>query len=84
MAFLQIGNPYFILTFTDPPVNKVEKDNKMLVLLRNRIKVFYRPESIIGRVDQVSTALTFSLRKQGTNLVLTGKPNWILCHNCQW
>ncbi len=45
----------------------------MLVLLRNRIKVFYRPESIIGRVDQVSTALTFSLRKQGTNLVLTGK-----------
>ncbi|BFI55876.1 molecular chaperone [Yersinia pseudotuberculosis] len=64
----------FYLNFLQiPPVNKVEKDNKMLVLLRNRIKVFYRPESIIGRVDQVSTALTFSLRKQGTNLVLTGK-----------
>ncbi|PSH44076.1 fimbrial chaperone protein, partial [Yersinia pseudotuberculosis] len=57
----------FYLNFLQiPPVNKVEKDNKMLVLLRNRIKVFYRPESIIGRVDQVSTALTFSLRKQGT------------------
>lgn len=45
----------------------------MLVLLRNRIKVFYRPESIIGRIDQVSTALTFSLRNKGKDLVLTGK-----------
>lgn len=64
----------FYLNFLQvPPVNKAEKNNKMLVLLRNRIKVFYRPEGITGRVDQVSSALTFSVRQQGSNVVVTGK-----------
>ncbi|EKN4764153.1 fimbria/pilus periplasmic chaperone, partial [Yersinia enterocolitica] len=36
----------FYLNFLQvPPVNKAEKNNKMLVLMRNRIKVFYRPEN---------------------------------------
>ncbi|CNK63235.1 putative fimbrial chaperone [Yersinia mollaretii] len=64
----------FYLNFLQvPPVNKAEKNNKMLVLLRNRVKVFYRPEGITGRVDQVSSALTFSVRQQGSNVVVTGK-----------
>lgn len=64
----------FYLNFLQvPPVNKAEKNNKMLVLLRNRIKLFYRPEGITGRVDQVSSALTFSVRQQGSNVVVTGK-----------
>lgn len=64
----------FYLNFLQvPPVNKAEKNNKMLVLMRNRIKVFYRPESIAGRVDQVSSALTFSVRQQGKDVVVTGK-----------
>ncbi|WP_186380309.1 fimbrial biogenesis chaperone [Yersinia mollaretii] len=64
----------FYLNFLQvPPVNKAEKNNKMLVLLRNRIKVFYRPEGITGQVDQVSSALTFSVRQQGSNVVVTGK-----------
>lgn len=45
----------------------------MLVLMRNRIKVFYRPENIAGRVDQVSSALTFNVRQQGKDVVVTGK-----------
>lgn len=64
----------FYLNFLQvPPVNKAEKSNKMLVLMRNRIKVFYRPESITGRVDQVSSALTFSVRQRGKDVVVTGK-----------
>ncbi|HDL8018651.1 TPA: molecular chaperone [Yersinia enterocolitica] len=36
----------FYLNFLQvPPVNKAEKNNKMLVLMRNRIKVSYRPEN---------------------------------------
>ncbi|CFW65124.1 fimbrial biogenesis chaperone [Yersinia enterocolitica] len=63
----------FYLNFLQvPPVNKAEKNNKMLVLMRNRIKVFYRPENIAGRVDQVSSALTFNVRQQGKDVV-TGK-----------
>ncbi|MFV8799495.1 molecular chaperone [Yersinia sp. LJYL362] len=64
----------FYLNFLQvPPVNKAEKNNKMLVLIRNRIKVFYRPENITGRVDQVSSALTFNVRQQGKDVVVTGK-----------
>ncbi|WP_019213131.1 fimbrial biogenesis chaperone [Yersinia massiliensis] len=64
----------FYLNFLQvPPVNKAEKNNKMLVLLRNRIKLFYRPDSIVGRSDQVPSALTFSVRQQGNNVVVTGK-----------
>ncbi|CNH27897.1 fimbrial biogenesis chaperone [Yersinia pekkanenii] len=64
----------FYLNFLQvPPVNKAEKNNKMLVLLRNRIKVFYRPANIAGQVDQVPSALTFSVRQQGSNVVVTGK-----------
>ncbi|EPF1142020.1 fimbrial biogenesis chaperone [Yersinia enterocolitica] len=63
----------FYLNFLQvPPVNKAEKNNKMLVLMRNRIKVSYRPENIAGRVDQVSSALTFNVRQQGKDVV-TGK-----------
>ncbi|WP_186367032.1 fimbrial biogenesis chaperone [Yersinia aldovae] len=63
----------FYLNFLQvPPVNKAEKNNKMLVLMRNRIKIFYRPESITGRIDQVSDALTFSVRQQGKDVVVTG------------
>ncbi|AJJ62150.1 fimbrial biogenesis chaperone [Yersinia aldovae] len=63
----------FYLNFLQvPPVNKAEKNNKMLVLMRNRIKIFYRPESITGRIDQVSNALTFSVRQQGKDVVITG------------
>lgn len=64
----------FYLNFLQvPPVNKAEKSNKMLVLMRNRIKIFYRPESITGSVDQVSSALTFSVRQRGKDVVVTGK-----------
>ncbi|WP_174848102.1 fimbrial biogenesis chaperone [Yersinia artesiana] len=64
----------FYLNFLQvPPVNKAEKNNKMLVLMRNRIKVFYRPENIAGRVDQVSGALTFNVSQQGKDVVVTGK-----------
>ncbi|ANI30061.1 fimbrial chaperone protein [Yersinia entomophaga] len=64
----------FYLNFLQvPPVNKAEKNNKMLVLMRNRIKVFYRPENIAGRVDQVPSALTFSLHQRGKDVVVTGK-----------
>ncbi|AYD45867.1 molecular chaperone [Yersinia rochesterensis] len=64
----------FYLNFLQvPPVNKAEKNNKMLVLMRNRIKVFYRPENIAGRVDQVASTLTFTVRQQGKNVVVTGK-----------
>ncbi|WP_186378614.1 fimbrial biogenesis chaperone [Yersinia kristensenii] len=64
----------FYLNFLQvPPVNKAEKNNKMLVLMRNRIKVFYRPENIAGRVDQVASALTFTVHQQGKDVVVTGK-----------
>lgn len=64
----------FYLNFLQvPPVNKAEKNNKMLVLMRNRIKVFYRPENIAGRVEQVASTLTFTVRQQGKDVVVTGK-----------
>lgn len=64
----------FYLNFLQiPPVDKSVKNNKMMVMLRNRIKIFYRPPTIVGRADQVASALTFTFRQQGKDVVVTGK-----------
>ncbi|VEI61066.1 molecular chaperone [Serratia rubidaea] len=49
-----------------PPKNAVSgAENQMLVVLRNRVKIFYRPKNLPGSADGVGGQLRFSLRQQG-------------------
>jgi len=39
--------------------------NQMLVMLRNRLKMFYRPPSIIGKVSDLGSQLRFHVTQEG-------------------
>jgi len=48
-----------------PPKNAVSgAENQMLVVLRNRVKIFYRPKNLPDSADGVGGKLRFSLRQQ--------------------
>ncbi|WP_296269256.1 fimbrial biogenesis chaperone [Pseudomonas sp. UBA6562] len=49
-----------------PPRNMANADrNQMLLMLRNRLKLFYRPTGIAGSVDALPEQLHFQLRQEG-------------------
>ncbi len=45
--------------------------NQMVVVLRNRNKIFYRPKTIIGSVDDVVNQIHFSVKEERGNVQLT-------------
>lgn len=50
-----------------PPRSGVQSDrNQMLLILRNRLKLFYRPSGIAGTVDQLPEKLNFRLVRSST------------------
>ena len=55
-----------------PALNSAEADrNKMLLLLRNRVKLFYRPSGISGESSAAAEKLRFSLSRQGSEWKIT-------------
>ncbi|PHI32566.1 molecular chaperone [Budvicia aquatica] len=55
-----------------PPKNVANNaENQMLVVLRNRLKVFYRPKGIVGGPEDIASQLRFSLKQQGAQWILT-------------
>ena len=50
-----------------PPRNAAKADqNQMLLMLRNRLKLFYRPAGIAGSPEQLPEKLHFSLMRSGS------------------
>jgi len=57
-----------------PPATSGEEDqNKMLILLRNRIKLFFRPKTIDGSAEQSIKQLQFSLEQEGQDWRISAK-----------
>lgn len=60
----------FYLDFTQlPALDKSKKSNNQLVIaIRNRVKVFYRPDSLIGSPGDAYQALVFSIKQGKLNI----------------
>lgn len=60
-----------------PSVKASDKDkNKLLLLISNRLKVFYRPDSLPGSPDKLNDVLTFSVQKnQGKTYLVANNPS---------
>lgn len=63
---------FFINTVQIPAVNAADAErNKMLLLLRNRIKLFYRPTGIAGDPERIADKLRFSAQRDGAEWKIT-------------
>lgn len=63
---------FYLNSVQIPPKNSANgTDNQMLVVLRNRLKIFYRPKSIEGSPDNISQKIHFSLSQENNHWVLT-------------
>jgi fimbrial chaperone protein len=63
---------FYLNSVQIPPKNIAgAAENQMLVVLRNRVKIFYRPKGIIGGPEKVTEQLRFSLKQQSGQWVLT-------------
>lgn len=63
---------FFINTVQIPAVNTADADrNKMMLLLRNRIKLFYRPAGLPGDPERAGSNLQFSARRDGAEWKIT-------------
>lgn len=59
---------FYLNVLQIPPRNTAHADsNQMLLILRNRLKLFYRPAAIAGTVEQLPEKLRFSLVGQGAS-----------------
>lgn len=56
---------YFNMLQIPSVTGEFSEQNQMLVMLRSRLKLFYRPAGIQGRVEQAPEQLRFSLQRQG-------------------
>jgi fimbrial chaperone protein len=62
---------FYLNTVQIPPKNMAgQAENQMTVILRNRVKIFYRPKQIVGGPDQVSKQLHFKLKAVNGSWVL--------------
>ncbi|VXC67912.1 Fimbrial chaperone protein [Enterobacterales bacterium 8AC] len=62
---------FYLNSVQIPPKNTANRaENQMLVVLRNRLKIFYRPKNIVGSPDKVAEQLRFSLKQQAGQWVL--------------
>ena len=66
----------FYLNFKQVPAVTKEsmETNRLVLLVRSRLKVFYRPKTIEGDVEDVSEKLTFSIEQ-------AGQDTWVKVHN---
>lgn len=64
---------YFNSVQIPPSVPGEEDQNKMLILLRNRIKLFFRPKTIHGSAEQSIKQLQFSLEQDGKDWRISAK-----------
>lgn len=63
---------FYLNSVQIPPKNLAgEQQNQMTVVLRNRVKIFYRPKGIAGSPEKVAEQLRFSLKQQAGQWVLT-------------
>ncbi|WP_431221800.1 fimbrial biogenesis chaperone [Serratia sp. L9] len=59
---------FYLNSVQIPPKNIAgAAENQMTVVLRNRVKVFYRPKGIVGGPEKVTEQIRFSLKQQGGN-----------------
>ena len=62
---------FYLNSVQIPPKNLASgNQNQMSVILRNRVKIFYRPGSIVGSPDDVVKQIRFSLKKEDGRLAL--------------
>lgn len=62
---------FYLNVLQIPPRNEAYKDqSQMLVMTRNRLKLFYRPSGISEKAEDVAKRLQFSLRQQGGQWLL--------------
>ncbi len=61
---------YYLNFIQIPPMTKESADNKLVVILKNRVKVFYRPTSLRGGIERQVENLSFKIDKQGKDTVL--------------
>lgn len=65
---------FFINTLQIPAISSADIDrNKMLFLLRNRIKLFYRPNGISGNAESAFEQLRFNLVRDGMDWRIIAK-----------
>lgn len=63
---------FFINAVQIPALSSAEADrNKMLLLLRNRVKLFYRPSGISGEPERAAEKLRFGLSREGSEWKIT-------------
>ncbi|MBC3382084.1 molecular chaperone [Serratia fonticola] len=63
---------FYLNSVQIPPKNIAgAAQNQMTVVLRNRVKIFYRPKGIVGGPDKIAEQIRFSLKQQGGQWVLT-------------
>lgn len=64
----------FYLNFVQvPPANLKKNENKMMVLLRNRMKIFYRPIELNASSDDVVKLLYFKIKKINGSWIVSVK-----------
>ena len=65
----------FYLNSTQIPPRNIAgaQENQMTVVLRNRIKIFYRPKGIVGRPEQITEKVNFSLSQRNGQWELTAR-----------
>ncbi|WP_330985333.1 MULTISPECIES: molecular chaperone [Enterobacterales] len=62
---------FYLNSVQIPPKNTVQSNqNQMAVILRNRVKIFYRPKEIVGNPDKVPQQIHFSLKEESGRWVL--------------
>lgn len=63
---------FYLNSVQVPPKNAAgEAQNKMVVVLRNRVKIFYRPTGLAGSPDKVDSQLRFALNQNQGKWTLT-------------
>ncbi|HEY3592094.1 MAG TPA: fimbria/pilus periplasmic chaperone [Buttiauxella sp.] len=63
---------FYLDTIQIPPKNTAgNAQNQMMIVLRNRMKIFYRPKEITGSPDDVAKKIRFSLSEEKGRWVLT-------------
>jgi len=63
---------FYLNTLQIPSINAAHADqNQMLVMLRNRLKLFYRPAGIEGRPQNAHEKLSFRLQGSGNGTRIT-------------
>jgi len=61
---------FYLNTYQVPPKNVADGKNKIALIVKNRNKIFYRPDSITGEVQDVPKKLEFKITKVKDKFVM--------------